>query len=55
MKERGNNIQHTLITVFDSDGNLKMDTETGFVEVGHEKYEGIEFLNIGNQITSYYS
>jgi len=46
------NIQHTVITVFDSEGNIRMDPP--FVHVADFKYEGIEFLNVGNQITATY-
>lgn len=53
VKEHGTAVQHTVLTVFDLDGNIRIDPP--FVHVADLKYEGIEFVNIGNQITSRYA
>jgi len=47
-------VQHTMFTVFDTDGNMRLETPSGepFAHVADLKYEGIEFLNFGTQVHS---
>ena len=43
-------MQHTVLTVFDLEGNILMEDGGGFAHVADLKYEGIEFLNFGSQV-----
>lgn len=44
-------VQHTVITVFNSTGHILLEPEP-FMHVADVKYEGIEFLNFGSQVNS---